>query len=107
MSGENGTSSSSANLGRSVEHWHHRSGDVEPNPGPRFWRGGELLSADITAVTAAKYRRAFNKFDIFLVVTRAVCYLHVDSIQFVVDAATRHLEWICGSDEPFLVLQEP
>ena len=37
MSGENGISSSSANLGRSVEHWRRldllRSGDVEPNPG--------------------------------------------------------------------------
>ena len=107
MSGENGISSSSANLGRSVEHWRRlallRSGDVEPNPGPpraRFWEGGVLLSADITAETAAKYRRAFDNFDIFLVVTRAVCHLHVDSSSLSIlprDTLTKL----------FLVLQEP
>ena len=44
--------------------------DVEPHPGPpRAWsRGGELFTADITAETATKYRRAFDDFDMFLAV---------------------------------------
>ena len=37
------------------------------------------LSADITAETEAKYRRGIDNFDIFLVVSRAVCNLHMDS----------------------------
>ena len=84
MSGENGISRSSANLGRSVEHWRRlallRSGDVEPNPGlsqARFRGGGEFLCVDISAEIAAKFRRAFNVFDISLVVARSVC-VHMD-----------------------------
>ena len=86
MSGENGISRSNANLGRSVEHWRRlallRSGDVEPNPGlsqARFRGGREFLCVDISAEIAAKFRRAFNVFDIFLVVARSVCCLHMDS----------------------------
>ena len=81
---EYGISSSSANPGRSAERWRRlallRSGDVEPNPGPprARSRGGELFTADITAGTVAKFRRAFDAFDFHPVVTRAVCYLHMD-----------------------------
>ena len=85
MSGENGISISSANLERSVEHGRRlallRSGDVEPSPGlseARFREGGEFLCVDISAEIAAKFRRAFNVFDIFLVVARSVCCLHMD-----------------------------
>ena len=35
-------------------------------------------TADITFGTVAKCRRAFNAFDFHSVVTRAVCYLHMD-----------------------------
>ena len=84
VNGEHGTSSSSANPGRSAERWRRfallRSGDVEPKPGPprARSRGGELLTTDITAGTVAKFRRAFDAFDFHPVVTRAVCFLHTD-----------------------------
>ena len=74
MSGGYGMSTSSANPGRSAERWRHlallRSGHVELNPGPprARSRGGELLTADVTAGTATKYRRALDDFDVFLVV---------------------------------------
>ena len=53
-----GMSTSSANSGRSPDRWRRldllRSGDVQPKPGPppARSRGGELLTADITAGTA-------------------------------------------------------
>ena len=56
---------------------------------------GEFLCVDISAGIAAKFRRAFDIFDIFLIVARAVsCLSH--GLQFVVEAATRYLEWISG-----------
>ena len=84
VNGEYGISSSSANPRRSAERWRGldllRSGDVEPDPGPprARSRGGELLAGDITAGTVAKFRRAFDAFDFDPVVTRAVCFLHMD-----------------------------
>ena len=84
VNGEHDTSSSNANPGRPAERWRRlallRSGDAEPNPGPprARSRGGELLTADITAGTVAKFRRAFDAFDSYPVITRAVCYLHMD-----------------------------
>ena len=75
MSGENGISSSSANVGRSVEHWRRlallRSHHVEPNPGPpqaRSRGGGELLSTFSTffflwLVQFACPRRCCSRFN--------------------------------------------
>ena len=105
MSGENGISSWSANLGRSVEHWRRlallRSGDVEPNPGlPQAQsRGeGEFLCVDISAEIAAKFRRAFDVFDIFP--SCGSCnLLPAHELQFVVETATRCVEWSFGFDE--------
>ena len=78
----NGISSSSANPRRSPERWRRLallcSGDVEPYP---LWARShkrELLTADITAGTVAKFRRAFDACDFYHVVTHAVCYLHMD-----------------------------
>ena len=82
VNGEYDNSSSNAHPG--AERWRRlallRSGDVEPNPAPlrARSRGGELLTADITAGTVAKFRRAFAAFDFYPVVTRAVCHLHMD-----------------------------
>ena len=81
-------STSSANPGRSAERWRrlalHRSGDVEPDlrtPRARS-RGGEPLTADITAGSATKYRRALDDFGVFLqseTLARVVLSLRMDS----------------------------
>ena len=59
------------------------SGDVEPNPCPPRARsgggGGEYLCVDISAEIAANFRRAWDMFDIFFLVARTVCRLHMDS----------------------------
>ena len=41
--------------------------------------GGEYLCVDISAEIAAKFRRAWDMFDIFFAVARTVCRLHMDS----------------------------
>ena len=103
VTGEYGISSSSANPGRSAERWRRlallRSGDVEPNPGPprARSRGGQLLTADITAGSVAKFRRALDAFDFYPVVTRAVCYLQMD---FSLLSKLSRGTWN-GSDEHF------
>ena len=105
-------STSSASPGRSAERSRRlallRSGDVEPSPGPprARSRGGKLLTADITAGTATKYRRALDNFDIFLVVTRAVCFLHMDSSSLSMLPRDTWSELV-GLMNLFLVLQEP
>ena len=60
-------------------------------------RGGELVTADITAV--AKFRRAFDAFDLYPVVTRAVCYLHMDFSSL--SNVTRYLE--CGVSRTLVI----
>ena len=73
-----------------------RSGDVEPNPGPpraRSRGGGEFLCVDISAEIVAMFRRAFDIFDIFLVVARAVCCVHMDSCSL--SRLPRDTFWCC------------
>ena len=74
-------------------------------PRPRS-RRGELLTADITAGTATKYRRALDDFDIFIVVTRAALSLHMESSSL---SRLPRYTWngaLCLTNFP-LVLQEP
>ena len=110
--GENGISSSSANLGRSVEHWRRlallRSGDVEPNPGPpqvRSRGGREFLCVVFSAEIAAKFSRALDICDFFLFVARSVCCLLMD-----VSSLSRlpRVTWnrVFGLTNRHLVLQE-
>ena len=107
VNGESDISSSSAKTGRSAERWRRlalfRSGDVEPNPGPprARSRGGELLTADITAGPATRYRRALDDFDMFLAVRDCgpCSSLHAQGPQFVVEAAAKYLGWGFESGE--------
>ena len=105
VNGENDISSSSAKTGRSAERWRRLAllGDVDPNPGPprARSRGGELLTADITAGTATKYRRALDDFEVFLAVRDcgSCSSLHAQGLQFVVEAAAKYLERGFGPGE--------
>ena len=75
LCGENGISSSSANLGRSVEHWRRlRSGDVEPDPGsPQGQsRSGRESSSVLTPVRC----RGFHKILGVLSLTNCHLVLH-------------------------------
>ena len=66
-----------------------------PNPGP------PRATADITAGTATKYRRALDDFDAFLAVRDcgSCSSLLALGLRFVVEAATKYLEWSFGSGE--------
>ena len=61
----------------------------------------ELLTADITAETATKYRRALDDFDMFPAVRDfgSCSSLLAHGLQFVVEAAANCLEWGLGSGE--------
>ena len=76
---------------------------MEPNPGPprARSRGGELLTADITAGTATKYRRALDGFDMFFAVRDcgSCSFLLAQGLQFGVEAAAKYLKWVFGSGE--------
>ena len=107
VNGENDISSSSAKTGRSAERWRRlallRSGDVGPNPGPprARSRGGELLTAEITAGNATKDRRALDDFEMFLAVRDcgSCRSLLAQGLLFVVEAAAKYLGWGFGSGE--------
>ena len=98
-----GKSTSSANPGRSPDRWGRldllRSGD-HLRPGLDE-EERELLTADVTAGTATKYRRALDDFDVFLAVrdSGSCSSLLALVLQFVVEAATRYLEWGFGLGE--------
>ena len=86
-----------------------RSGDVEPDPGPPQARsrggGGEFLCVDISAEIAANSRRVFDIFNIFLVVARAVCCVHMD-FSWLSRLSRDTWNELLGSSNCHLVVQE-